>query len=267
MRRRMAEPTFHSPLMGDSHRLTTPPALASWDKAGSPVQLRSAFIDDVHRIVEARMAKSVEGDDRLARKAAWSDAGAGEWNSRDGRITDLRQHCTVDPAIGNEVQIALRTSPIKEPQLTEPMPEIPSGDSAAQRAAEMAVLALLKTELSVDYLAPEVVHLSDQTRVEIDAVNLDPPILVEIWAHQGSLRGGQPNKVMVDAMKLLYVEAVKGIPFRKIICFTDGAARKPFLGKSWRAAALAHYGIELMLIDLPADVRETVVQAQKDQFR
>lgn len=72
---------------------------------------------------------------------------------------------------------------------------------------------------------------------------------------------------MVDAMKLLNVEAVKGTPFRKIICFTDAAARKPFLGKSWRAAALAYYGIELLLIELPVDVRETVVQAQKDQYR
>jgi hypothetical protein len=129
------------------------------------------------------------------------------------------------------------------------------------------VLHLLTSGLSVDDLAPEVVHLSDQTRVEVDAVSLDPPILFEVWAHQGSLRSGQPNKVMVDAMKLLYVEAVRGTPFRKIIRFTDAAARKPFLGKGLRAAALVHYGIELMLIELPADVRDTVLQAQKNQFR
>lgn len=36
------------------------------------------------------------------------EAGAGEWNPRDGRITELGLHCAVDPAAGNEVVIAIR---------------------------------------------------------------------------------------------------------------------------------------------------------------
>lgn len=36
------------------------------------------------------------------------DSDAGEWNTRDGRITDLGLHCTVDPSIGHTVTIAIR---------------------------------------------------------------------------------------------------------------------------------------------------------------
>lgn len=39
------------------------------------------------------------------------DDGAGEWNVRDGRITELGLHCVVDPAAGYEVRIAIRASP------------------------------------------------------------------------------------------------------------------------------------------------------------
>ncbi|CAI7978812.1 conserved hypothetical protein [Frankia sp. Hr75.2] len=38
------------------------------------------------------------------------DDGAREWNARDGRVTDLGLHCTVDPAAGNEITIAVRAS-------------------------------------------------------------------------------------------------------------------------------------------------------------
>ncbi|MEW2332010.1 hypothetical protein AB0880_29950 [Micromonospora chersina] len=40
------------------------------------------------------------------------DAGAHEWNARDGRITDLGLHCVIDPAVGNQVTIAIRACPV-----------------------------------------------------------------------------------------------------------------------------------------------------------
>lgn len=36
------------------------------------------------------------------------DAGAREWDARDGRITDLGLHCVTDPFAGNQVTIAIR---------------------------------------------------------------------------------------------------------------------------------------------------------------
>ncbi|MBM2622048.1 hypothetical protein JIG36_41750 [Actinoplanes sp. LDG1-06] len=39
------------------------------------------------------------------------DPGAHEWNPRDGRITTLGLHRTIDPAVGNDVVIAVRARP------------------------------------------------------------------------------------------------------------------------------------------------------------
>jgi hypothetical protein len=38
------------------------------------------------------------------------DDGAQEWNIRDGRITELGLHCTIDPDRGHDVEIAVRAS-------------------------------------------------------------------------------------------------------------------------------------------------------------
>ena len=44
------------------------------------------------------------------------EAGAREWNVRDGRITDLGLHCVVDPAAGNQVAIAIRANAVDRPK-------------------------------------------------------------------------------------------------------------------------------------------------------
>lgn len=38
------------------------------------------------------------------------DDGAQEWNTRDGRVTELGLHCTIDPDHGHDVEIAIRAS-------------------------------------------------------------------------------------------------------------------------------------------------------------
>jgi hypothetical protein len=38
------------------------------------------------------------------------DDGAQEWDIRDGRITELGLHCTIDPDHGHDVEIAIRAS-------------------------------------------------------------------------------------------------------------------------------------------------------------
>jgi hypothetical protein len=39
------------------------------------------------------------------------DAGAREWNARDGRIVELGLHCVIDQSAGNDVRIAVRADP------------------------------------------------------------------------------------------------------------------------------------------------------------
>ena len=42
------------------------------------------------------------------------DDGAREWNARDGCITDLGLHRTVDPTVGDNVTIAIRASTVED---------------------------------------------------------------------------------------------------------------------------------------------------------
>jgi hypothetical protein len=150
--------------------------------------------------------------------------------------------------------------------MTETLPEVPAGDSQVQRDAETEVVTLLSAKIGVG-LAPASIRLSDKTQVEVDAVSEHPPVMAEIWAHQGPPKSAQKNKVLTDALKLTYVEAARDVAYRKILCFTDEAARRPFLGDSWYASALRHYGIELLVVDIEPELRDKIIEAQKRQYR
>ncbi|MGE0227634.1 MAG: hypothetical protein AB7I38_13455 [Dehalococcoidia bacterium] len=78
------------------------------------------------------------------------------------------------------------------------------GDSAAQKSAEAVALRLLSERLGVE-LAKRRFRTPEGRWLEVDAVSESPPLLCEIWAHQGAPKSAQKAKVMTDAMKLLYV--------------------------------------------------------------
>lgn len=149
----------------------------------------------------------------------------------------------------------------------QPLTEVPAGDSKVQRDAEAVLLAALSASIGVP-LAPARIHLPDGTYVEADGVSEDPPVLVEAWAHQGPPKSAQRNKVLADALKLVHVAAALERGHRKILCFSDEAAAKPFQSKrSWYAGALRTLDVQVHVIDLPAEWRDRILQAQKRQYR
>jgi hypothetical protein len=58
---------------------------------------------------------------------------------------------------------------------------LPAGDSSEQRAAEVFVLTQLASDLGVTF-EPGQRSMPDGTRVELDAICLNPPTLIEVWA-------------------------------------------------------------------------------------
>lgn len=149
----------------------------------------------------------------------------------------------------------------------EPLTQ-PPGDSAAQRQAEVGIISALGIQLGVT-LTPRRIVMADGTRVEVDGVSDDPPVLVEAWAHQGPPRGAQRDKVLADAMKLVLVGSVRSPRSRLILCFADQEAAKPFISpaRTWYAAALRASQIEVLVVSLTVEVREQIRQAQVRQFR
>ncbi len=57
--------------------------------------------------------------------------------------------------------------------------------------------------------------------------------------------------------------------WRLILLFSDEAAAKPFRApsKRWDAQAISGFGIEIEVVDLPAELRGKVQAAQVRQYR
>jgi len=136
-------------------------------------------------------------------------------------------------------------------------------DSADQRATERTTLLALEalwgarftpgTRLPVDVgLAP-------------DGVDLDRKLVVEVYARVGRLKPAQAHKVKADLLKLAYLRKLLGPEWRVVFCFVDHQAAAFLMGKSWAAQAAQAFGVEVVVQELPADVREIVVAAQARQ--
>ena len=141
-----------------------------------------------------------------------------------------------------------------------------AGDSAEQRGAEPAMLLALGAALGIT-LVPGHFDAENGSSIQVDGVSQDPLVLCEAYARHGALKGSQPDKVMADALKLLYVEKLLAVPVRKIVLFADEAAAKCFRGRSWAASAFKSLGIEVHVVNLNVGLAEGIRAAQIRQRR
>jgi hypothetical protein len=74
---------------------------------------------------------------------------------------------------------------------------------------------------------------------------------------------------LADALKLAWIATTVYPRPRLILCMIDPRAVAPFLptSRSWAAQALQDFRIETVLVDLPADVRQRIDEAQTRQYR
>jgi hypothetical protein len=143
----------------------------------------------------------------------------------------------------------------------------PAGDSTEQRQAEPLILAAIAAQIGIP-LRPDRLVVVDGITVNVDGFAQDPPTLVEVWAHQGTPKPAQKAKVMSDAIKLLWVERVLfPTGARKILALAHPEAAAHFLGRTWMATALHDLGFELVVIELPLEIRAGLEAAQRRQVR
>jgi hypothetical protein len=117
-------------------------------------------------------------------------------------------------------------------------------------------------------LTPARLDLDDGVAVQVDGVAPDYSLLCEAYAHQGPLKGGQTDKVVADAFKLLYL--ARRLPDAELVLlFSDDAAARTFRppSKSWVAKAMSSFAVKVEVVQVPAAIRAELRQAQARQFR
>ncbi len=136
-------------------------------------------------------------------------------------------------------------------------------DSLEQRTAEPLILAGVSKIVGVE-LAPRSLRLDAGARVDVDGVAPDESVFVEVFAHQGRLKGAQFHKVARDALKLITLGRSRA-GSKLIIAFGDPDAAACVTGASWLSEALSSWKIEVLIIDLDDPVRAGLRDAQVRQ--
>jgi hypothetical protein len=136
-------------------------------------------------------------------------------------------------------------------------------DSYAQRSAEPLIRKGVSRKLAVE-LKPRSLQLDGDVHVDVDGVAPDESVLVEIFAHQGRLRGAQSHKVARDALKLITLARSRS-GCRLVLAFGDAEAAACVTGKSWLAEALRTWKIDVFVVPLSDGVRAGLRVAQARQ--
>jgi hypothetical protein len=137
-------------------------------------------------------------------------------------------------------------------------------DSAVQRTAELAIVEALAEQLGVVLNAGGSVTLSGGARIQVDAVSEDRKIVVEAYARQGQLKGGQRKKIAQDVLKLTLLRKEPAFAdARPIIVFASTEARSSITG--WVQHAADVFGVELHVVDIDTSLRARILATQEAQ--
>jgi len=141
-----------------------------------------------------------------------------------------------------------------------------AGDSSEQRKAEKWLVNALSKKLGVP-LSKTQWDLAGGNWIELDGFCESPMVLCEAWVHIGPPKSAQKDKVMTDAFKLLFVNALVKGEGKRILLFADPDAAAHFQGKSWMAQCLNEHNIIVEVIELPPELKTEVLKAQQRQYR
>lgn len=136
--------------------------------------------------------------------------------------------------------------------------------SDAQLAAEPVMIAAVAGAIGVP-LAKKRLSLGEAL-CEVDGVSDDEQVLVEAFAHQGKLKGGQFKKVSEDALKLITLARTRE-GTRLILAFADEQAAASFSGGGWKAEALRLWNIAIVVVELDGTTLGAISDAQVKQYR
>lgn len=139
-------------------------------------------------------------------------------------------------------------------------------DSIEQQHAETVIADLLENLLGFDLERNKKLHFLSSS-VNVDLFCMSPAVLGEIYAHIGKLKPPQINKLVADALKMQYIQHNLKEPFRKLMVICDDEVYSTLIGDSWKSCVIRELGIEIVKIDIPEELKATLINAQKRQYR
>lgn len=139
--------------------------------------------------------------------------------------------------------------------------------SLEQAEAEIVIFEELEAALKISLKANPKIYLADNafTYIQPDFYSEDAAIVGEIFAHIGKPKKAQDNKIANDILKMLLLEKVKNKTYRKIIVTCDEHEEKKLLGLSALAESIRQFGIEIIRIDIPEQIKYKILDAQNRQ--
>jgi hypothetical protein len=101
----------------------------------------------------------------------------------------------------------------------------------------------------------------------VNGFSRNPHVICEASARIGPTKSAQTHKIMNDALKMLFIEQHLGHKFRKVMAFIDEKAASKFTDGGWHGECLRKFDIEVMVVDVPEEIKQAVLRAQKRQIR
>lgn len=137
--------------------------------------------------------------------------------------------------------------------------------SDEQQKAEIIIGDRVEEYLACPLKRNERVVLTEGVHIVPDLYSEKDRIVGEIFVHIGFLKVGQQHKISQDILKMLLLERIKGAKYRKMLVIVDDKIEEYLKGKSFIAESIRQFGIEIKKIELPDEIYETVLNAQKRQ--
>jgi hypothetical protein len=134
-----------------------------------------------------------------------------------------------------------------------------------QLAAEAEMRAALQDTFGPG-LKPDTVLLDDTTPVKVDAVSPNRTVFIEIFAHQGLLKGGQRHKVAADALKLITIGR-EHLDAQLVMALVDETVAARLKSNTWLAAALRLWKVDVVVVPIKDDTRAQLRDTQVQQKR
>ena len=139
--------------------------------------------------------------------------------------------------------------------------------SHVQRQAEDVIFQKVQELLYTELERNKKIYLADNafTYMQPDFYSEEHRIVGEIFAHIGKPKKAQDNKIANDTLKMLLLERATGVQYRKILVVCDVAEKKKLEGQSVLAESIRQFGVEVMYIEIDADMQKQILAAQELQ--